>query len=218
MKLHSLFTIASLVAVLAAASACKKQEDKGPPTSTASTGSSATGSASITGSDPEVNADHITVLAHHKDSKPSDPVRVTFKKFRVVEAKFDPKKLEGGEATLELDLSSLHTDSDERDDHLKSPAYFDVGKLAIAMITIDNVKPTTGTTYAADATVTAHGMTKTYPVTFDVIDTKDDRIRIKGQHTFARLDFGIGTDPAQNPEEQVGADVTIQMVLTLVRT
>ena len=71
---------------------------------------------------------------------------------------------------------------------------------------------------AHNATVAAHGMTKTYPVTFEVLETKDDRIRIKGEHTFSRIDFGIGSDPAQNPEEQVGTDVTIQMVLTLVKS
>lgn len=159
--------------------------------------------------------DHVVVLAHHKNPKPTDPVRVEFDRFHVVKASFDPKKIEGGTATIELDLASLHTHSDERDEHLKSPAYLDVGTLATATIAIDHVKHTTGATYSADATVTAHGVTKTYPVTFDVIDQRANAIQIKGQHTFTRLDFGIGTDPAQNADEQVGTDVTIEMVLTL---
>jgi polyisoprenoid-binding protein YceI len=167
---------------------------------------------------PADSADHVTVLAHHHKPKPSDPVRINFEKFRVVKADFDPKKLDGGKAVIELDLSSFHTDSDERDNHLKSPAYLDVGKLATATITIDNVKQKAGATYSADATVAAHGMTKTYPVTFDVLDTKADRIRIKGEQAFSRLDFGVGTDPAQNVEESVGTDLTIQMVLTLTKT
>jgi polyisoprenoid-binding protein YceI len=217
MKLHSLFTSACLVAVVSFAPACKKQEDKPPPPATAPTGSSAAGSATPA-SKPDDSADRITVLASHNRRKPSDPVRINFEKFKVVQADFDPKQIEGGKATLELDLSSFHTDSDERDGHLKSPAYLDVGKLATATITIDNVKAKAGATYTANATVAAHGMTKTYPVTFDVIDTKDDRIRIKGEHTFPRLDFGIGTDPAQNPDEAVGKDVTIEVVLTLAKT
>jgi polyisoprenoid-binding protein YceI len=228
MKLHNLITSLCLATVLTVAPGCKKQEDK-PPQPTAMPSGSAAGSAAPTGPSPagsatphsevpDDNADHITVLARHKNPKPTDPVRLAFEKFKVVKADFDPKKIEGGKATLEIDLSSFHTDSDMRDGHLKSPAYLDVGKLATATITIDNVKQKAGTTYAADATVAAHGMTKTYPVTFDVLDTKDDRIRIKGEHTFTRLDFGVGTNPAQNAEEQVGTDVTIQMVLTLVKT
>jgi polyisoprenoid-binding protein YceI len=219
MKLHDRISIACLAAVLALAPACKKQEDKPSQPPAGSAGSS--GSAPSPGgasSVPADAADHITVLGRHKNPKPSDPVRLEFQKFRVVKAAFDPKKIEGGTATIELDLSSFRTASDERDDHLKSAAYLDVAKLATATSTIDNVKPKAGSTYTANATVAAQGMTKTYPVTFDVLAATDDSVRIKGQHTVPRLDFAIGSDPAQNPEEQVGTDVTIEMVLTLKQT
>jgi polyisoprenoid-binding protein YceI len=218
MSFYNLIMSASLAAALLFAPACKKQEDKQPQPTATTAGSSAAGSATAANRAPDDNADRITVLAHHRDPKPSDPVRINFEKFKVVKADFDPKKIEGGKATIELDLSSFRTDSDERDEHLKSPTYLDVGKLATATITIDNVKQKAGTTYAADATVAARGITKTYPITFDVLDTQNDRIKVKGEHTFTRLDFGIGTDPAQNPEEQVGTDLTIQMVLTLAKT
>lgn len=202
-----------LAALFVTAPACKKHEDQPAP----SAGSGAAGSSAAPAPTPDTQADHITVLAHHKNPKPTDPVRINFEKFRVVKADFDPQKVEGGKATVEIDLSSFRTSSDERDEHLKSPAYLDVAKFATATITIDNVKLKTGNTYTADATVAAHGATKSYPVTFDVVDRKADRITIKGEHTFTRLDFGIGTDPAQNGEEQVGTDVTIQVVLTLVK-
>lgn len=218
MSLYNLITSACLTAALAIAPACKKQEDKTPQPTSASTGSSTAGSATAPDTVPDDSADHITVLAHHQNPKPSDPVRINFEKFRVVKADFDPKKIEGGKAVIELDLSSFQTDSAQRDEHLKSPAYLDVGKLATATITIDNVKQKADVTYTADATVAAHGVTKTYPVAFDVLDAKDDRIRIKAEHAFSRLDFGIGTDPAQNAEESVGTDLTIQMVLTVAKT
>jgi polyisoprenoid-binding protein YceI len=182
--------------VFVAGFACKKQENTGRAPS----------------------SDHIVVLAHHKNPKPTDPVRINFERFKVVSANFDPQTIEGGKATIEIDLSSFHTDSDERDEHLKSPAYLDVGKLATATVTIDNVKLKAGATYSADATVAAHGLTKSYPITFDVLERKSDSIRIKGEHAFSRLDFGIGTDPSQNAEEQVGADITIEMLLTIAKT
>jgi polyisoprenoid-binding protein YceI len=203
------FKLALFVAL--ALSACKKTEDKAPVAPVAQPA----GSAAVA---PVSTADHITVLGHHKNPKPTDPVHINFDTFKVVKADFDPKKVEGGTATIEIDLSSFHTDSDERDDHLKSPAYMDVGKFATATIDVANVKKQAGDRYAADATVSIHGMSKTYPVTFDVVETKDDSIRIKGTHTFQRLDFGIGTDPAQNGEEQVGTDLTIEMVLTLKKS
>lgn len=188
---------------------CKKHDDA--PAAKPTAGSAAVAAA------PADAADHIVVLGHHQKPKPTDPVRINFEKFRVVKADFDPQHIEGGKATIELDLASFHTPSNQRDEHLKSPSYMDVGKFATATIDIDHVKQQ-GSSYSADATVTAHGVTKTYPVTFDVLSTTPDSIRIKGQHTFQRLDFGIGTDPAQNPDESVAPDLTIEMVLTLKKT
>jgi polyisoprenoid-binding protein YceI len=217
MNLFSLTTCACLATALAA-SACNKHEDRTPVPATASAGSNASGSGSQPSKSPDAEADHITVLAHHTNPKPSDPVRINFERFRVVKADFDPQKIEGGTATIELDLSSFRTDSDERDDHLKSPAYLDVARFGTATITIDNVKQKAGNTYAADATVAAHGMSKTYPVTFEVVDRKSESVKIKGEQPFTRLDFGVGTDPKQNAEEQVGTDLTIEMKLTIAKT
>lgn len=218
--MYKLVTLLAFATALAIAPACKKSEDKvREPAGSAAVGSNAAstaGSAAPAASiDPEASADHITVLGRHKNPKPSDPVRVTFHKFKVVKADFDPNKIEGGKATIEIDLSSFDSKSSERDAHLKSPAYLDISKFATASIDIDNVKQKAGTTYTADANVNIHGVKKTYPVTFDVVETTSDGIKIKGEHTFSRLDFGIGTDPAQSQDEQVGTDLTIQMLLTL---
>jgi polyisoprenoid-binding protein YceI len=164
---------------------------------------------------PAAADDHIVVLAKHTPSKPTDPVTVRFDRFKVVHASFDPKTIEGGRATIELDLASLRTGSSERDDDLKSPTYIDVGKFATATIEIANVKKKADKTFTADATVQLRGTTKSYPVTFDVIQQNDDSIQIKGEHTFSRLDFSVGTDPAKDSQQQVDTELTIQMVLTL---
>lgn len=194
--------------VLALLASCSKHDDPAP--------SKPAGSA-VTAA-PVDTTDHVVVLGHHQKPKPTDPVRINFEKFRVVNADFDPQHIEGGKATIELDLASFHTPSDERDNHLRSESYMDVGKFATATIDIDHVKQQSGATYAADATVSAHGMTKTYPVTFDVVATTPDSIRTKGQHTFSRLDFGIGSDPASSSNEAVATDLTIEMLLTLKKT
>ena len=58
-------------------------------------------------------------------------------------------------------------------------------------------------------------MTKTYPVTFEVLATTADTVRIKGEHAFSRLDFALGTDPDKDPEQRIDTALTIQLVLTL---
>ncbi|HEY3806164.1 MAG TPA: YceI family protein [Kofleriaceae bacterium] len=174
------------------------------------TPSTATGSAA--------NADHITVLARHRPAKPTDPVQVRFDKFRVVSASFDPKTIEGGTATIEIDLASLASGSGERDEDLRSPRFIDVATFATLTIEITNVKKKQDKTFTADATVKLRGVTKTYPVTFDVVEQRDDGIRIRGEHTFSRLDFAVGTDPAQDPHQQVDTELTIEMLLTIKKS
>jgi polyisoprenoid-binding protein YceI len=186
--------------VVAAVVACNNT-DKVPPAPTAHA------------SEP----DHVVVLAKHTPPRPTDPVAVHIDRFKVVTASFEPANIEGGRATIALDLASVHTDSTERDDDLKSPSFIDVGKFATVTIDIANVKHKAGKTFSADATVSLRGATKTYSVAFDVIDQTEHSIQIKGEHTFSRLDFSVGSDPAKDTQQQVGTELTIQMVVTLTR-
>ncbi len=169
---------------------------------------------------PVADADRVEVLARHlpvagKADLDSDPVVVRFEKFAVTKASFDPKNLEGGTATIELDPTSIKTGSDERDSDLKSDEFFDVAKFATVTIDVANVKKQADTKYTADATVACHGLTKTYSVTFEVLATTADAVRIRGEQPFSRLDFSIGIDPAKDPSERVDTELTIQWVLTL---
>jgi len=177
----------------------------------------AAGSGSGSAAPAETNADYIEVLAHHEPGKPTDPVHVHFEKFTVKKATFDPKKIEGGKATIEVDLSSLKTDSDKRDEHLKSASYFDIAKFATATIDIGNVKKKDDTHFTADATVKLHGATKKYPVAFEVVEAKDDSIRIKGEQAISRNDFKVGK-PKTGKDELVAPDMTVKVQLTLKKT
>ena len=172
---------------------------------------------------PSVTTDRIEVFARHlpvagKADLDADPVVVHFEKFAVTKASFDPKHLAGGTASMELDLSSIKTGNDERDSDLKSPEFFDIARFATVTIDVANVAKQTDSRYTADATVACHGMTKTYPVAFEVLATTPDTVRIKGEQAFSRLDFSIGVDPAKDPTERVDTALTIQWTLTLKKT
>lgn len=163
-------------------------------------------------------ADSIVVLAKHTPDKPTDPVQVRFEKFKVVKATFDPKKVEGGKATIEIDATSLKSGDDKRDAHLNTPDFLDTAKFAKITVDIDKVKKKADKTFTAEATVKFHDVTKKIPVTFDVVETKADSIRIKGESTFSRLDFKVGKDPKEPKAAPVQTDVTIQLQLTLKKT
>lgn len=231
MKTLKLFALAT---VLATTAACTKkgQEKKAPPEPAVTTGSgsapgsapgsadpgSAPGSADpgATATTPDANADFIAVYAEHAKKKPDDPVEVRFDKFKVVKADFDPQKIEGGSATLEVDLTSLRSGSEKRDGHLTTADYIDTAKFATMTIDVGNVKKKDGNAYTADAKVKLRDIEKTYPVTFEVVEAKDDWVRVRGEHKFPRLDFKVGK-PA-SPDESVAQDLTVRLQLTLKKT
>lgn len=212
MKISSLLLIAAL-----ALSGCKKKEEPKPATTTETTAAQGSAEAPAAAeaqaaAAEDANADSIIVYATHKDPKPDDPVKVKFEKFQVTAAKFDPKNLEGGTATIELDMSSVSSGSEKRDGHLKTGDYFDIEKFATATIDVGNVKKTDDKNYTAEAKVKFRDIEKTYPVSFEVLDADDSAIRVKATHEFARTDFGVGKDPS---DENEGAAVPLKIEMTL---
>jgi len=239
MKTFKLIVLATL---LAAAPACKKTkpQDKPAPTATvdaAAMGSADPGSNTMGSADPgsagsgsgsadpgsaaaaadELPAEYIIVEGTHKDPNPKDPVKVHFEKFKVTKATFDPAKIEGGKATIEVDMTSLKTDSPKRDGHLKTKDYLEVDKFAALVINIDNVKKKDDKTYTADAKVKLKNVEKKYPITFEVVEAKDDWIKVKGEHKFARTDFKVGK-PVADKDESVAMDLVVKLQLTLKKT
>jgi polyisoprenoid-binding protein YceI len=188
MKLFNLFVLASVLAI----------------------------SGSAHAADPE--PDSIVVLAKHSEAKPDDPVQVRFEKFKVTKATFDPKKIEGGKATIEIDAASLKTGSDKRDGHLMTADFLDTTKNPTITVDIDKVKKKADKTYSAEATVKYRAVTKKYPVTFDVVETTVDSIRIKGEANFVRGDFKVGKVSKDPKEAPVADALVIKMALTLKKT
>jgi len=166
--------------------------------------------------DPE--PDSIVVLARHTEAKPDDPVKVQFTSFKVVKASFDPKKVEGGKATIEIDATSLKTGADKRDAHLNTPDFLDTKKFPKITVDIDKVKKKADKTYTAEATVKFRDVTKKYPVTFDVVDSTADSIRIKGEAKFMRTDFKVGKDSPDAKTAPAQNELIIQLALTLKKT
>ncbi|MEJ7598681.1 MAG: YceI family protein [Kofleriaceae bacterium] len=238
------FKLIVMATVLAAAPACKKKPKDAPPpvvsidapaatgsdTGSAAagsdTGSAAAGSdlgSAAAGSDTgsaavaALPAEYVLVEAWHKEPKPTDPVVVHFEKFTVTKATFDPAKIEGGKATIEVDVTSLKTDAPKRDIHLKTKDYLETEKFASLVINVDNVKKKDGSTYTGDAKVKFRGVEKKYPVTFEVVEAKEDWVKIKAEHKFARTDFKVGR-PVDVKDEGVAQDLVFKLQLTLKKT
>ena len=207
--------VAAIIAALAftAAPGCKKKDEAAPPAPPVTAPTTGSAAAAPT---PVASADHITVLAKHEPAKPDDPVKVSFSRFTVTKATFDPANLEGGTATIEIDLASLASGSEKRDGHLKTPSYIDLAKFTTATVDVANVKKQGDKSYTADAKVRFRDLEKTYPVTFEAFEPTADSVRIKGQQKFTRADFNVGGEPG--PDESVAKDLEIELQLTLKKT
>jgi len=177
---------------------------------------SAIGTGSAFAADPE--PDSIVVLAKHTEAKPDDPVKVQFTSFKVTKATFDPKKIEGGKATIEIDATSLKTGADKRDAHLNTPDFLDTKKFPKITVDVDKVKKKADKTYTAEATVKFRDVTKKYPVTFDVVDQTADSIRIKSEVKFARADFNVGKDSKDPKVAPAQNELVMQIALTFKKS
>lgn len=223
-----------LATALVLSSACKKKEpaktDTGGSGSAAMAGSGSgsaapdmagSGSGSAAATPTEDTADWVKVYATHFTKKDTDPVEVKFENVKVVKATFDPKKIEGGTAQLEVDLANLKSGDPKRDEHLSTPDYLDTKKFATATVDIGNVKKKDDKTFTADAKVKFHGVEKKLPVTFTVVEAKDDSIRVQGESAFKRLDFKVGKKPGpdmKKGDDGVADELTVKLQLTLKKS
>lgn len=135
-------------------------------------------------------------VMHHDTAK--GMVHGTFTGLEVTKANIDLSKPDEAMAVVEIDLSTVDTGIEKRNNHVKSGDFFDIEKFAKATLTVNGVKPAADAdTYDATATLNLHGVEKAFPVTFKVVERKDDgSIVIDGEYKgLARADFGVGAEP-----------------------
>lgn len=121
--------------------------------------------------------------------------------------------------TLTADVSSINTDNEKRDDHLKGPDFFDATKFPKLTFTGKSFTKVSGKNYKLTGDLTMHGITKT--VTLDVIYngtitnpmSKKLVSGFKVTGTFKRSDFGIGTGmPTSVLSDEVNLVANVEFV------
>lgn len=177
----------------------------------ASSAASAGEPAAVPDSD---KSDYVIVYASHAEPKPTDPVTLRFEKVKVNKVKFAKpvaKGLEGASAQFEIDLTSLKSDSDKRDQHVKSPDYIDSAKFATATVDVSKPRSTGKGAYKAPAKVSFRGKTYNWEIAFNVVETLPDGVRIRGEHKLTRKEVGVGKEAG----DSVGQDILVRVQLTL---
>jgi polyisoprenoid-binding protein YceI len=120
-----------------------------------------------------------------------------FEKWRVVRAVIDPAAPKQGEVVVEVDVASLETGIERRDNHLRTADFFDVEKFPIARVRVHDAEPDGKSErgnprYRAKFDLDIHGVKKTVEGAFEV--TRTSPPTVEGSLTLNRMDFRIG-DP-----------------------
>ena len=103
------------------------------------------------------------------------------------------------DATIELtaDISSIDTNNESRDKHLRSADYFEVEKFSTLTFKSSSFKKSGDKTYKVTGDLTMHGVKKTGTLDLTLIGTAAGRdgkkiAGFKATTTLNRIDYGVG--------------------------
>ena len=125
----------------------------------------------------------------------------TFHDWRVVESSVDLDALGEAFAVVEVQLASLDTGIEGRDDHLRNPDFFEVDTYPVAIVRVHSPEPIPDETneteeqprFAVQFDVNLHGVEKT--VGGEIVLINADPIVIEGELVIDRMEFGVGPEP-----------------------
>lgn len=121
--------------------------------------------------------------------------------------KFDPAKPEASTIDATIDATTVNTDNDMRDSHLKEDSYFDVTKYPKISIKSVSLKHKSGDNYDGQFSLTIKDKTQTVDMPFTYVESGSTG-EFKGVIKIKRTDFGVGTSSlAMSNDVEVDIDV-----------
>jgi polyisoprenoid-binding protein YceI len=167
--------------------------------------------------DPTHSAVNFTVR-HMVISK----VRGNFGKF-TAEVKLDPTNVATATAQVSIDVASVNTGVADRDNHLKSPDFFDVAKFPAITFASKSVVVKSKESFTLTGAITIHGVSKDVTLEGEFGGTaKDpwgnDRAGFALKGSLNRKDFGLAWNQAlETGGVLVGENVELNIELELIR-
>ena len=103
---------------------------------------------------------------------------------------FDPQQLAGAKLDVDIPLATATTTNSDYDGEMRGDAFFDAARFPQAHYSATKFRSLGGNRYAADGTLSLHGISK--PVAFTFTWTPGAQPVLTGKASVKRLDFGIG--------------------------
>ncbi|HEY9533855.1 MAG TPA: YceI family protein [Mucilaginibacter sp.] len=104
---------------------------------------------------------------------------------------FNPDQLDSSSIEATLDVSSINTNNDLRDSHLRSDEFFDAAKYPVITMKSISLKHKSGDKYVGQFNLTIKDKTKQYEMPF-TYTADSSSVTFKGGLKLNRLDFGVG--------------------------
>lgn len=114
----------------------------------------------------------------------------TFKNV-AISTNFDSTDLENSYIKGVINVSSIDTDNNKRDKHLRTADYFDAEKFSTIQLISTKIKKKLGNKYELTAKLTIKETTKTIVIPLAVEETNSS-ITLKSNFSIDRLDYGVG--------------------------
>jgi polyisoprenoid-binding protein YceI len=135
-----------------------------------------------------------------------------FKNF-TADIKFDPQDLATSRFDVSIDLSSVSTKDNDRDETVKGADFFSVAKWPRAHYVTQTISAKNAMTYVGAGKLTLRDVSRDVPITFTFQVTGNQAL-LKGTASLKRLDFDVGQGEWKDTSS-VGNDVAVQFTLTL---
>lgn len=141
--------------------------------------------------------------------------------FGTVSAKFTAAKDDFSDAVIEFtaDINSINTGNEQRNNHLKSDAFFNAAQFGTLTFKSTSFTKTGDKTYQLTGDLTFHGVTKTVTLNAvyngSVINpmSKKTTAGFNVTGTIKRTDFGVGTEfPANFISDEVQIDANTEFI------
>jgi len=135
----------------------------------------------------------------------------------------DPQHPEAGSVEFTIDAKSIDTDSPKRDEHLRSPDFFDVANNPQITFKSRKVVPLAPGRFAVAGTLTMRGVAREVTLPVELIGTTNDpwgnvRAGFATALTLDRKDYGINWNKALDTGGAVlGDEVEIDIQLETIR-
>ena len=121
-----------------------------------------------------------------------------FHEWRVIESAVDPDAIDDAFAVVEVELTSLDTGIEARDEHLRNPDFFEVETYPIATVRVHSPRPIEDPEalhprFAVQFDIDLHGVQKT--LDGEIVLMGSSPLVVEGGLTINRMEFGVGPKP-----------------------